>query len=243
MILFKLLLAVACLILLYAIVVSLSAYLLVDPHKEYDTYSTYFHFLVQTVFWWIMVLWRVRITASGMEKVPEGQRFLLVGNHRSNFDPLVTGRAFKRHNLSFLSKERNLRIFVAGRLIRRICYMSIDRENARNAIHTIDRAADLMRRDVTSIAAYPEGTRSRTDEMLPFRNGVFKIAQKAGAPIVIACIRETEKIMQNYPMKRTRVHLEIIDVLDAEFVASHRTAEISDRVREILLKSLQDDPR
>ncbi len=238
MFLVHLLCAAAALILCYVIVVSMSAYLFVDPHREYDTYSPYFHFLVQTVFWWIMAIWRVRITSSGMEMVPEGHRFLLVGNHRSNFDPLVTGRVFRRHRLSFLSKERNLKLFVAGRLIRRICYMSIDRENARNAIHTIEHAADLMRRDITSIAAYPEGTRSKTDELLPFRSGVFKIAQKSAAPVVIVCIHDTDKIMDNYPLRRSRVHLEVVDVLDAEYVCSHRTAEISDRVREILENGL-----
>ena len=243
MFLWNLLLIPAALIVLYVIVVSMSAFLFVDPNREYDTYSPYFHFLVQTVFWWIMVLWRVRITVSGMEKVPEGQRFLLVGNHRSNFDPLVTGKAFRKHRLSFLSKERNLRLFVAGRLIRRICYMTIDRENARNAILTIERAADLMRRDVTSIAAYPEGTRSKTDEMLPFRNGVFKIAQKAAAPVVIVYIRGTEKIMENYPLRRSRVFLEVVDVLDAEYVSTHRTAEISDRVRDILLSDLNKETK
>ena len=238
MILLKILLAIIAAILAYILFLGISVLLFSDPRKEYDCYSGYFHVLVQSVFSWIMFIWRIRISSSGLEKVPTDTRYLLVGNHRSNFDPLVTGKVFKKHHLSFISKERNLHIFIAGRLIRRICYMAIDRENARNAVATIERASRLIRDDVTSIAVYPEGTRSKTDEMLAFHNGVFKIAQKANVPIVIACIKGTEKVSRNYPLHRTKVHLKIVDVLPAEYVASHRTNEISDKVRKILEEAL-----
>lgn len=71
--------------------------------------------------------------------------------------------------------------------------MAIDRENPRNALLTIEKAAKLIESDEVSIGIYPEGTRSKECVLLPFHNGVFKIAQKASVPIVVASIQERSR--------------------------------------------------
>ena len=88
--------------------------------------------------------------------------------------------------------------------------------------------AELLKKDEVSVAVYPEGTRNYGKELLPFHNGVLKIAQKAQVPLVIAAVRGTEDIHKNYPLRRSRVEIEILDVLDAEQVKKMRTSEIGD---------------
>ena len=180
---------------------------------------------------------RLRVHLAGEERVPEG-RFLLVQNHRSNYDPIATGWALRRHDIAFVTKPENLKIPIAGPWIYMGNYLPIDRNDPRKAMTTIQTASEFICRDEMSIGIYPEGTRSKTDEMLPFHNGVFKIAQKANVPIVVASIRGTENIHRNVPWRHTDVYVNICAVLAAEDVKKASGAALGARVRSILEEDL-----
>ena len=180
---------------------------------------------------------RLRIRVKGLEKLPEG-RFLLVGNHRSNYDPTATVWALHRHGreIAFVTKPENMKIPLV-RLIHRANYLVIDREDPRKAIATIHAAADLLAGDVVNVGIYPEGTRSKGTEMLPFHNAVFKIAKRADAPMVVAYITGTERIHGNAPWRRTDVTLDLCAVISREEVAASSTKALGDRVRDLLEQS------
>jgi 1-acyl-sn-glycerol-3-phosphate acyltransferase len=73
----------------------------------------------------------------------------------------------------------------------------------------------------------------------PFRPGVFKVAHKAGVPIVVCTIRNTHKIIPNAKkFKPTHVHLHILDVLPPEEIKGHTTVQISDRIHAIMAQDL-----
>ena len=179
------------------------------------------------------------LETSGLEKIPQDQKMLFVGNHRSNFDPILTWYALKESQLAFISKEENFHVPLFGRIIRRCCFMAIDRENPKNAMKTILKAAELLKKKEVSVAVYPEGTRSKTCELLPFHNGVFKIAQRAEVPIVVVAVRGTENIHKNYIRHRSDVWIDIIDVLSAEEINGSRSKDIGDRVYRDLEEKLQ----
>ena len=82
-----------------------------------------------------------------------------------------------------------MKIPAVGQFLHKAGFMGIDRENDRAALRTILAAAEYIKQDIASVGAYPEGTRNRGEGLLPFRDGVFKIAQKAHAPIVVAAIK------------------------------------------------------
>ena len=176
-------------------------------------------------------------TLTGEELLPEG-RFLLVSDHRANYDPITTGWMLRKWDIAFISKPENMSIPIAGPFVRRIYYLPIDRQNPRRAIETINAAADLISQNVASIGVYPEGTRSHSTQMLPFHNGVFKIAQKSGAPIVVLSVDGTEQVCKNFPWRRTDVALKVCRVIDAETVKVSSTAELGDMVRTSLEESL-----
>ena len=136
----------------------------------------------------------IHATVSGIEKLPTESRFLMVGNHRSIFDPLIVIDKLRRYHIAFISKPSNLRAPVIGRIAYGAGFLAIDRENDRNALKTILTAADYLKRGVCNMAIYPEGTRSKTEEMLPFHSGSLKIAQKAKVPIVVTAVHGTEQI-------------------------------------------------
>ena len=157
---------------------------------------------------------------------------MLVGNHRSNYDPFVTVIGLKLKEAAYISKPENFKIPFFGKIARKCLYLPIDRENAKNAFKTINRAADLIKKGEISYCVYPEGTRNRSEGLLPFHDGVFKIAQKAEAPVVVVALRGTETIHKNAPRKRTVVYLDVIDVISADEVRSLSTHELGDKVRE-----------
>lgn len=230
------LLALLVILVLFVIVCAL----FVNTKREYEKHSNFYRFLVNLVTWITLRASRVRIHTTGKELVPDTP-VLFVGNHRSNYDSLVTWWVFRKWKPAYISKDSNFKIPVCGRLIRKCCFLAIDRENPRNAIKTINKAAAIINDQNISFGVYPEGTRNKTyTGLLPFHNGVFKIAQKANIPVVVAAIYGTEKIHKRAPWRHTDVYLDILDVMDAEFVKENGTAVIGDRVQQKLLAHLED---
>lgn len=221
---------------LYILLLWISS-LLVHTDREYPENSRYYRWLLNSATGIMIFVLRIRLKVSGVEKLPEG-RFLLVSNHRSNFDPILTWFVLRKRDIAFVSKRENFDVPIFGRFIRRCCFMAIDRENPRNAIRTIDQAAVLIREDKVSVGIYPEGTRSKDCVLLPFHPGVFKIAQKANVPVVVMTVNGTEKIHRNVPFHRTVVNLDILKVIPVEKVTSERTALISEDVRETMAQQL-----
>lgn len=206
----------------------------VNPKKIYENDSKFYRYVSEQLNRSVLRFLRVRIHVRGIEKVPKDAKLLFTGNHRSNFDPMVTWRVFAENSPAFISKRSNFKIPIVGRFIRRCCFLEIDRKNPKNAIKTINQAADLIKRQEVSIGVYSEGTRSKNCELLEFHNGVFKIAQKGDAPIVVLAIRGTEHIHKNAPFRKTDVYLDVAEVIPANDVNYMKTAEIGNRVRTAL---------
>lgn len=212
---------------------------LVDTKKNYDKHSAYYRWLLNSSTWLLVFFGRVHYRTKGMERIPTDSRFMLVCNHRSKLDPITTWYLLKDYDVAFISKEANFHVPFWGNIIRRCCFLSIDRENPRKAMVTIDRAANLIKDDQVSFAVYPEGTRNFGEGLLPFHNGVFKIAQKANVPLVICGISGAEKMKKNYPLHRSDIYFEVLDVLSAEQVKARRCNDIGDYARDLMLNFIE----
>ena len=231
MFLLKLLGILFGLFLLYALFLLVCS-LFVNPKKEYENHSRFYRALLNGATAFATRIMRIRIHTNGLEKVPHDTKNLLfVSNHRSNFDPIITWHIFKKWQPAFVSKASNFKIPIFGRFIRKCCFMAIDRENPRNALKTILKAARLLQKGEVSIGIYPEGTRSKECKLLPFHNGVFKIAQKANADIVVLAVSGTEQIHKNYPFRHTDVYLDVLEVIPAETVKATKTDALGARIR------------
>lgn len=237
MIVLYIFLAILALLLLPWIFYGICA-LFINPKKEYKKDSKFYRFILNVATFIGLKLVRIKVTVEGLEQVPANTKFLLVSNHRSKFDPIITWYVFRKWKPAFISKEANFHIFIFGRIIRKCCFMVIDRENPRKALTTVENASELLKKKEVSIGAYPEGTRSKTKELLPFHNGMFKIAQKAEAPIVVISIDGTEKIHKNFPKRSTNVRLKVLEYIPYEKIADIRTAEIGDEVKKMMEESL-----
>ncbi len=230
------------LFLAYALFLTVCA-LLIDPQKEYTEDSPFYRFLLDSATAMAMKILRIRVHVTGLDKLPKGEKLLFVCNHRSNFDPIVTWYVLRDRKLAFVSKAENFKIPIFGRIIRKCCFMAIDRENPRNAMQTIRAAAELLQRQEVSVGVYPEGTRSKTGELLPFHNGVFKIAQKGKSSVAVVTVTGTEKIHKRTPFRATDVYIDVLDVISSETVRQTRTEAIGAAVRHLMQAGLERNDR
>ena len=214
--------------------------LFIDLKKPRDKDHPFVRFLIAETVRLVCQLGRVKIVAEGLEKMPES-RFLLVSNHRSMFDPLVSLVAFKKYPMAFVTKPENLKIPLAGPIIRYCCFLPINRENPREAIRAINSAASLIKNDTLSVGIYPEGTRNKGEgTLLPFHGGVLMIAQKAGGvPVVAVTVENTEKVAKNFPFRKTVVRLKVCCVIPGEEVLASRTDDLSAKLYEVMEEELK----
>ena len=128
----------------------------------------------------------IRYKVIGRENVPKDRAVVFCSNHQSNVDPPVLFRALHRR-LHILYKAELRKIPVFGRIIEAGGFIPVQRENRDAAFASIERASQSIRAGNTFLI-FPEGTRSRTDELLPFKKGGFVMAFNAQAPIVPVAI-------------------------------------------------------
>lgn len=178
----------------------------------------------------------VRVSAFDLKLLPKGP-YYLVCNHRSNFDPLVTAPYLKSEKLCYISKNENFKIPVGGEFMVRAGYIGIDRQNPHKAMEAIIAATNRLKAGV-NVAVYPEGTRSKSDQLSEFHSGVFLPARKAGVPIVVIAIKNTEKIAKNIFRRFTHVELKFCGVLDAQKVSTTGTHELASITRGMIDSAL-----
>ena len=226
------------LVLLFLLVLVVSC-LFVDPKKLVEKPSRYFRFMLNQFCKLALDLGGVKIHVTGLEKVPRKGRFLLISNHLFAFDPIIFYYAMPWAELAFISKTENFSLFVVAQVMRQVLCLPLDRNNDREALKTILKAIQFIKEDKASIAVFPEGGTSKSGLLQPFRNGAFKIAQKAGVPIVVCALSNTKAILKNMFRRRTDVYLDVLDVIPASEVAALKTtAEIGNRAHEILSAGL-----
>ncbi len=189
--------------------------------------------------WGAFFFTRSHIKVIGMEKIPKDKRFVYVANHVSRFDPMVIMYRLHSYRIGFISKSSNFRIPVFGRIIRKLCFLEIDREDPKKAMVTVDAAIDILRSGEASIGLYPEGTRSRDGRLGPFHGFMFRIPHQAEVPVVVAVTRGTEQIAKRFPFPGgARLEVRILDVLDVDFVKTHKPMEISEKVEALIREEL-----
>ena len=128
------------------------------------------------------IKWKV----AGRENLPRDRAVVVCANHQSNVDPPVIYRAV-HPRLHVLYKHEIDQIPLLPRAFKMAGFIPIDRRNREAAMRSIEKGAAALRAG-SSFLIFPEGTRSKTDELLPFKKGGFRMAIKAGAPIVPVAI-------------------------------------------------------
>jgi len=129
----------------------------------------------------------IRYRVSGRERIPLDRAAVYCSNHQSNVDPPVLFEAL-HPRMHILYKHEIDAIPLLARAFRHGGFIPIDRRNKESAARSIEAGARSIRSG-NSFLIFPEGTRSKTDEMLPFKKGGFRMAIAAQAPVVPVAVQ------------------------------------------------------
>jgi len=133
-----------------------------------------------------LALTGIRYRVAGLEQVPAGTAVVFCSNHESNVDPAVLFRALhKQLHVLYKAELRNVPVMktvldVGG-------FVAVDRRDLESAMRSLAQGAASLRSG-NSFLIFPEGTRSRTGALLPFKKGGFIMAIQAQAPIIPVAI-------------------------------------------------------
>ena len=185
--------------------------------------------LVRT-FFAIPPRWRQRV--EGLEHVDRKKSYVIVLNHNTVID--IPTLYYIPLNFRWVSKREVFKTPFFGQYLILHGDICINRGRASEALEQMVRDGKLWISRGASVAVFPEGYTSKDGKLHHFRSGVFKIAQKAGVPLVIASIEGTENVAKNVLRRPTRVTLKILEVIDAAEVKAEKTNALADHSVETI---------
>jgi 1-acyl-sn-glycerol-3-phosphate acyltransferase len=136
----------------------------------------------------------IRYKVYGRERIPLERAAVYCSNHQSNVDPPVLFDAL-HPRMHILYKHEIDAIPLLARAFRHGGFIPIDRRNREAAARSIEAGARSIRAG-NSFLIFPEGTRSKTDDLLPFKKGGFRMAIAAQAPVVPVAVHGGREAMR-----------------------------------------------
>ncbi|MEV6252394.1 HAD-IB family hydrolase [Nocardia sp. NPDC051929] len=183
---------------------------------------------------------RVRVTGGEHARSPRPAVFLF--NHQSQFDIIIVPEVLGG-GVTAIGKKELTKNPVFGPLMRFVGVTFIDRANTAQAKAALRPVVETLRGGL-SVAVAPEGTRSYTPEVGPFKKGAFHIAMQAGVPVIPVVIRNAGEICWRNAMvaRPGTVDVAILDPID---VSAWEPGDLDDnvaRVRQLFVDTLLNWP-
>ena len=175
------------------------------------------------------------VRAEGLERIPRDQPVVYASNHSSMFDIWALAATLPG-SVRFVAKEELTRVPLLGPGMLAAGHISIDRGRKKQAFEAYARAAQTIRSGFSAVV-FPEGTRSRTGELLPFKNAPFGLAIAAQVPLVPVYVHNTFEIL---PKGGFRLHprpilIRIGEPIPTEGLTPQDRERLRDRVRAAIL--------
>ena len=228
---------------LLLIVITILIGLLFIKKEDYEQGSKFHVRMVCRATEFLLSITRCKLMIRGMNQIPLDEKFLFITNHQSMFDSVACVWALRGFPLSIVLKKSLMKIPVVNKYLHANSFIPIDRENPREGVKAINKAAERIQSGKSSVVICPEGTRSGSYELGEFHNGSFKIALKAKCPIVLCSIQNSCQVKKRYPFKSTSIYFDVIEVLKYDDYKDKTTQEISDYAYNAIKKNLNELPK
>jgi 1-acyl-sn-glycerol-3-phosphate acyltransferase len=136
---------------------------------------------------------RIRVQATGRENIP-GRPCIFMANHVSNLDPPILFPLLPFRTAFFL-KRSLMKIPILGLGMRLADFIPVDRDGRLESARQSVQVATRVLASGVNVSTFPEGTRSRSGRLLPFKKGPFFLAMESGAPVIPISIWGSEHMM------------------------------------------------
>jgi 1-acyl-sn-glycerol-3-phosphate acyltransferase len=181
--------------------------------------------------------WRFRTT--GVQIADPRRPYVVVANHESYADIFLVSHL--KWEMKWLAKDTLFRIPVMGWMMRMAGDVPINRGSRGSAQQALEACRVRLGRKV-SVMVFPEGTRSRKDELLPFKDGAFQLAIGPGTPIVPIAIAGTRNAMAkgSFSFRRANAICEVLEPIPTAGLTSADLPELRDRTRQIIAEARRE---
>lgn len=168
----------------------------------------------------------------------EPQKRVYIANHQNNLDIPVAGEIVQPKTVT-IGKKSLVWIPFFGQLYWLTGNILLDRQNKLKARDTLSQVVDQMNKKDMSIWMFPEGTRSKGKGLLPFKQGAFKTAIEAKAPIVPICISDTSKIKFSRWNNGYAI-VEMLEPIDTKDLEKKDAKELMDKCRALMIEKTKE---
>lgn len=184
-----------------------------------------------------------KITVLGQENIPQDRACLFTANHRSYAD-IPLGYTTVGHLTGFIAKKEIAKVPSLSWWMKNMNCLFLDRDDTRQALTTILAAIDNIKAGY-SMFVMPEGTRNHSDELLTFKEGTFKIADKANCPIVPVAISNSDALYELHKpwIRKANVVIHYGKPIMPEDLTREDRKAIGARVRNIVAGMLEEDKK
>ena len=176
-------------------------------------------------------LWHFRW--SGTPPADPRRPYVVVSNHESFADILLISHL--PWEMKWLSKAELFRVPVIGWMMQLAGDVPVKRGFGPSAVEAMRICRERLQ-DRVSVMIFPEGTRSRTAELLPFKDGAFRLAIESGVPILPLAVSGTRTALPKtgFIMRPARAEVRILPPVETSGLTVEDVAALRDRVRALI---------
>jgi putative phosphoserine phosphatase/1-acylglycerol-3-phosphate O-acyltransferase len=173
----------------------------------------------------------VQLEVRGERNLWLGRPCVFVFNHQSNADVFIVAKLLRR-DIAAIAKRELRGVPVLGRIMELGGLVFVDRSRGADAVRAMQPLVDALRRDGKSVCIAPEGTRSLTGALGPFKKGAFHLAIQAHVPVVPIVIHNSREVQPKHElaMRPARVRVDVLPPIDT---SRWRAATIDRHVAQV----------
>ncbi len=175
----------------------------------------------------------------GEENLWKQRPAVFIFNHQSKAD-VVIAASLVRKDIAGVGKKEIKKMPVIGQVMELGGTVLIDRDNATSAIEAMQPLVDVMREEGKSVVMAPEGTRTVSPRLAPFKKGAFHLAMQAGVPIVPIVIHNALDVAPkgDFIFRPATVEVEVLPPVDTSNWSPETVSEHVAEVRAMFLAAL-----
>ncbi len=177
---------------------------------------------------------RVKIKVQGKQNIPKDQNYVVTANHKSYIDIPIHSYVFG-DNLAFVSKPSIFDLPVAGKWMKLMNCVALDRDSDREAAKAIMTGIKNIKNGHNYVI-FLEGGRldMTTSRMVDTKPGALKLASKPKVPIVPVSVDGNHMISKRFPWRRTVVKVYIHAPIEYEEYKDVQPAELASKIMDIV---------